>query len=103
MTGRGFSAYHLEYTKKASAKRATYRFCLHYYSTSSNYNQSTNRKGYFDNLHQYIATGLEVGNKEEGKRITDELEKGGISSFNSNKQEKIDALKIRTRSTKILS
>ena len=63
---------------------------------------SSTKKGYFDNLEQFVAIGFDVGNEKLNKWITNELDKGGIFSFNQNEKNKIDLLRINGRATAVL-
>ena len=102
VTGRGFSVRHAEHEKKAAAKRTASRFYLCYPTSTCARNKSASRKGYFDNLQQFVAVGFNIDDDgERDKVMTGELEKGGIFSFNDEETSKIDKLSMRGRSTTV--
>ena len=84
MTGRRFTIRQAEHLKKEKAKSVTSRFYLRYPTKCSARSASTSRKGYFDNLTQYVALGFAVGNEEVNKVISSDFEEGGIFIYNDN-------------------
>ena len=96
--GCGFSVRHSEHLKKAGEKRSISRFYLRYPTKGSNRKNSASRKGYFDNLRQYIALGFEINNDEQSKEVANPLEDGGIFSFAETEKKKINALNLRKTS-----
>ena len=100
VTGRGFSVRHAEHQKKAAAKKTASRFYLRYPTKSSARCKSSSRKGYFDNLTQYVALGFDIDlNNERGETLTIDMSENGIFSFDENKKKRIDVLKFRGRNT----
>ena len=102
VTGRGFSVRHSEHAKKAAAKKTTSLFYNSYPTSTSARNKSVGRKGYFDNLSQFVAIGFDVNNDEHGKIITGELENGGLFSYTNEEKRKIDSCNMRGRGTTML-
>ena len=101
VTGRGFTIRQAEHLKKAKAKSATSRFYLRYPTKCSARSASTSRKGYFDNLTQYVALGFAVGNEEVNKVISSDFEEGGIFIYD-NVNKRINATNKAGRNTTAL-
>ena len=101
-TGRGFSAMNEEYLKRAKSKRSSSQFDLRYPSKTNTQRNPSSRRGYFENLSQFVAIGFDVNNDEHGKIITGELENGGLFSYTNEEKRKIDSCNMRGRGTTML-
>lgn len=102
MTGCGFVIWHKEHEKKATAPMSTSRFYRRYRSIKCTYimvSSNSNRKGYFENLIQYIGIGFEMENIEVVKIIKCEEEGKGLFLFNANKMQRFDKLNMQGRNT----
>ena len=49
-----------------------------------------------------MAFGFDIGSKELSRKLTNELDEGGIFIFNQNKKNEIDSLKMSGRATTVL-
>ena len=102
VTGRGMDIRDAEHLKKARAKSATSRFYLRYPTKDSVRCNSNSRKGFFDNLTQYVGLGFEIGNEDIDTKLSSGLEEGGIFIFNENEKTRMDASKKAGRNTTAL-
>jgi hypothetical protein len=60
------------------------------YQTKDNINpRKSSRKGYFDNLQQYVAVGFQVENDSDANIITREIDNGGMFDFNDKEKRKL--------------
>ena len=75
VTRRGFAVRHSEHAKKAACRRTTSSFYSRYPTKSNQF--STCRKGYFENLLQYVAVGFSVNDVIE-KEVAKTYDVGGI-------------------------
>ena len=76
-----------EHLKKAKAKQSTSTFYLRYPTKCSARSNSASRKGFFDNLIQFVAIGFLVANDEIDRKVSLEYEQGGIFLFNENEKQ----------------
>ena len=88
VTRRGFEIRHSEHEKKAAANRATSKFYSRYPSKEKE-KPSSARKGFFENLSQYVAVGFAI-NKNVETKITKALDDGGVFDFTKEEREKIE-------------
>ena len=91
-----------EHLKKAKAKQSTSTFYLRYPTKCSARSNSASRKGFFDNLIQFVAIGFLVANDEIDRKVSLEYEQGGIFLFNENEKKRINASNKAGRNTTAL-
>ena len=102
VTGREFMKRHMEHQKMAGSDQPTSIFYFRYPTMESTLSQSPSRKGYFDNLIQYVAIGFDIDNVEISKKLTTVLEDGGIFTFNEFEIKMINQMNMRGRATLML-
>ena len=72
-TGRGFSAMNEEYLKRAKSKRSSSQFDLRYPSKTNTQRNPSSRRGYFENLSQFVAIGFDVNNEKVTKQMSEKI------------------------------
>ena len=80
VTGSSFLDRHKDHKKKASQSEATSRFYLRYPSVTKSNDMSYSRRGYFDNIKQCVALGLDNINNVPNS-FTSDVNNGGIFAF----------------------
>ena len=97
VTGRSFLDRHKEHKKKASQSEATSRFYLRYPSVTKSNDMSYSRRGYFDNIKQCVALGLDIDMDKVPNSLTSDVNNGGIFAFTQKQQKRINNLNLRGR------
>ena len=88
--------------KKAKADHATSRFYLLYPTKSSSRSTSSSRRGYFDNLTQFVDIGFDERNDRTNEMVSKDFCEGGIFIYNEHDKKKINASNKAGRSTTAL-
>ena len=96
-TAGGFAIRHRQHLKSSSCRRSTLQF-YNLYPSRDKENQSSFRRGYFENLAQYVAIGFDSTKKESMDMMVRDIDDGGIFLFTKEEYQKIEMLNFRGRS-----
>ena len=95
-TAGGFAIRHRQHLKSSSCRRSTLQF-YNLYPSRDKENQSSFRRGYFENLAQYVAIGFDSTKKESMDIMVRDIDDGGIFLFTKEEYQKIEKLNLRGR------
>ena len=95
-TAGGFTIQHRQHLKSSNCQRSTLQF-YNLYPSRDRENQSSFRRGYFENLAQYVAIGFDSTKKESMDIMVRDIDDGGIFLFTKEEYQKIEKLNLRGR------
>ena len=98
----GFISRHKQHEKLSKwQKGASSKFYLRYPSNTVNHTKSSNksRRGFFENLRQFVAIGIDPKNEETVKVITTKYGEGGLFVFNDDDIKRIEKTNLKGKPT----
>ena len=98
----GFISRHKQHEKHSKWwKGASSKFYLQYPSKTVTHTKSSNksRRGYSENLRQFMAIGYDSKNEETMKTITTRYGEGGMFEFDDNEMKKIEKTNLKGKTT----